>query len=75
MEAIAEHDDFLMEKFLMDEEISVEELKKSLRESTISLNIIPVVCGSSYKNKGVQLMLDAMVDFCLHRSIFLRSGV
>ncbi|NLC26045.1 MAG: elongation factor G [Fastidiosipila sp.] len=63
VEAIAEHDDFLMEKFLMDEEISVEELKKSLRESTISLNIIPVVCGSSYKNKGVQLMLDAMVDF------------
>jgi elongation factor G len=63
VEAICEQDDNLMEKFLMDEEISIEELKTSLRAATIKLGIVPVVCGSSYKNKGVQLMLDAMVDY------------
>ena len=63
MEAICEQDDTLMEKFLMDEDISVEELKAGLRAATINLGIVPVVCGSSYKNKGVQLMLDAMVDY------------
>ncbi|NLV98846.1 MAG: elongation factor G [Clostridiaceae bacterium] len=63
VEAICEQDDTLMEKFLMDEDISVEELKAGLRAATINLGIVPVVCGSSYKNKGVQLMLDAMVDY------------
>ena len=47
----------------MDEEISVDELKRGLRTATINLDIIPVTCGSSYKNKGVQMMLDAMVDY------------
>ena len=61
--AIAETDDDLAEKFLMEEEISVEELKNALRKATISTEIVPVVCGSSYKNKGVQLLLDAVVDY------------
>lgn len=63
VEAIAETDDDLAEKFLMDEEISQQELKTALRNATISTQIIPVVCGTSYKNKGVQLLLDAIVDF------------
>lgn len=61
--AIAETDDDLAEKFLMEEEISVGELKKALRKATISTEIVPVVCGTSYKNKGVQLLLDAVVDY------------
>ncbi|HHX19686.1 MAG TPA: elongation factor G [Clostridiaceae bacterium] len=63
VEAICETDDDLAVKFLLDEEISVEELKQSLRKATIATKIIPVTCGASYKNKGVQLLLDAMVDF------------
>lgn len=63
VEKISEQDDVLTEKFLMDEEISVDELKRGLRTATINLDIIPVTCGSSYKNKGVQMMLDAMVDY------------
>ncbi|HHT24523.1 MAG TPA: elongation factor G [Clostridiaceae bacterium] len=61
--AIAETDDDLAEKFLMEEEISIEELKSALRKATISTEIVPVVCGTSYKNKGVQLLLDAVVDY------------
>ncbi|HHW94226.1 MAG TPA: elongation factor G [Clostridiaceae bacterium] len=63
VEAICETDDILAEKFLLDEEISVEELKQGLRKATIATEIIPVTCGASYKNKGVQLLLDAMVDY------------
>ncbi|MDD3611224.1 MAG: elongation factor G [Eubacteriales bacterium] len=63
VEKISEQDDVLTDKFLMDEEISVDELKRGLRTATINLDIIPVTCGSSYKNKGVQMMLDAMVDY------------
>ncbi|NLJ70886.1 MAG: elongation factor G [Clostridiaceae bacterium] len=61
--AIAETDDNLAEKFLLEEEISVKELKDALRKATINTEIIPVVCGTSYKNKGVQLLLDAIVDY------------
>ena len=61
--AIAETDDDLAEKFLLEEEISIEELKEGLRKATISTEIVPVVCGTSYKNKGVQLLLDAIVDY------------
>ena len=63
VEAICATDDELMEKFLMDEEISVEELKVALRKATINNEIIPVVCGTSYKNKGVQKLLDAVLDY------------
>ncbi len=63
VEAIAATDDDLMEKFLMDEEITVDELKAALRKATIANQLVPVVCGTSYKNKGVQKLLDAIVDF------------
>ena len=63
VEAICATDDELMEKYLMDEEISVEELKAALRKATINNEIIPVVCGTSYKNKGVQKLLDAVLDY------------
>lgn len=63
VEAIAETDEDLTMLFLEGEEISVADLKKALRKATIACQITPVVCGSSYKNKGVQLMLDAVVDY------------
>ncbi len=63
VEAIAETDEELMEKFLMDEEISVEELKKGLRKATINNEIVPMLCGTSYRNKGVQLLLDAVIEY------------
>ncbi len=62
VEAIAETDDALSEKYLLEEEITVPELKQALRRATLNTEIIPVTCGSSYKNKGVQLLLDAVVD-------------
>ena len=63
MEAIVETDEELMEKFFADEEITIPEIKKAIRKATIGLQIIPVVCGTSYKNKGVQKLLDAIVDY------------
>ena len=63
VEAICATDDELMEKFLMDEEITVEELKVALRKATINNEIVPVICGTSYKNKGVQKLLDAVLDY------------
>ena len=63
IEKIAETDDDLMEKFLMEEEISVEELKAGLRKATIAVQIIPVLCGTAYHNKGVQKLLDAVIDY------------
>ncbi|HYF96030.1 MAG TPA: elongation factor G [Symbiobacteriaceae bacterium] len=63
VEAAAEADDTLMEKYLGGEELSVEEIKASLRKQTVACKITPVVCGSSYKNKGVQPMLDAVIDY------------
>lgn len=63
IEKIVETDDALLEKYFEGEEISLEELKKALRKATISREIVPVLCGSSYKNKGVQMLLDAMVEY------------
>ncbi|MEA4889302.1 MAG: elongation factor G [Clostridiaceae bacterium] len=63
VESIAETDDELTQKFLEGEEISIPELKVALRRATIACHITPVCCGSSYKNKGVQMMLDAIVDY------------
>jgi elongation factor G len=63
IDAIASTDDDLMEKFLMEEEISVEELKAALRRACINVEIIPVFCGSAYKKKGVQKLLDGVVDY------------
>ena len=63
VEAIAATDDELMEKYLMDEEITIPELKAALRRATINNEIVPVICGTSYKNKGVQKLLDAVLDY------------
>ena len=63
VETIAENDDEMLHKFLEGEEISPEELRKSLRKSTIALKVFPVVVGTSFKNKGVQPLLDAVVDY------------
>ena len=63
MDAVAEQDEELMEKYLEGEEISPEELKKAIRKATIGLQMVPVLCGSAYKNKGVQALIDAVVDF------------
>lgn len=63
VEAVADQDEELMMKYLEGEEISEAEIKNAVRKATTSLKIIPVTCGSSYKNKGVQLLLDAVVDY------------
>ncbi len=63
LEAVSDVDDTLLEKYLEGKEISEAEVRKVLREATIQLKIIPVLCGSSFKNKGVQQLLDAVVDF------------
>ena len=63
VEAVASTDEVLMEKYLCDEELTIEELKGAIRRATINNEIVPVVCGSSYRNKGVQKMLDAVVDY------------
>ena len=63
VEAICTTDDELMDKFFNDEEITIAELKAALRRATINNEIVPVVCGTSYKNKGVQKLLDAIIDY------------
>lgn len=63
VEQIAEHDDSLLNKYLNGEEITVEELKTTLRKATIAYKIVPVYCGTSLRNKAVQPVLDAIVDF------------
>ncbi len=63
IEAIADHDDTLMERYLGGEEIGSAELFKVIRAATIDLSIVPVLCGSAFKNKGVQRLLDAVVEY------------
>jgi elongation factor G len=63
VESIAENDDEMLHKFLEGEEITADELRSSLRKSTIALKVFPVVVGTSFKNKGVQPLLDAVVDY------------
>src|SRR5438067_10913505 len=63
VETIVENDDDLLHKYMEGENISLEELRRSLRKSVIALKVFPVLCGSAFKNKGVQPMLDAVVDF------------
>jgi elongation factor G len=63
LEAVAEHDDALLMKYLEGEVISAEELKHVVREATLSLDITPVFCGSAFKNKGVQRLLDGVIDY------------
>ena len=63
VEHVAELDDALMEKYLGEEEITIEEIKNCIRKSTIANHMVPVTCGTSYRNKGVQKLLDAIVDY------------
>ncbi len=63
LEEICSHDEALMDKYLGGEELSLEEIKAGIRKATIDLHINPVLCGSAFKNKGVQPLLDAVVDF------------
>ncbi|KGM45174.1 elongation factor G [Neobacillus niacini] len=63
VEAVAELDEELMEKYLGGEEITIEELKAGIRKGTVNVEFYPVICGSAFKNKGVQLMLDAVIDY------------
>ena len=63
IEAVSEFDDTLFEKFINGEPLTTEELKAGIRKATIAMKFFPVVCGSAFKNKGVQTMLDAVVDY------------
>ena len=63
LEAVADYDDELMMKVLDGEEPSVEEVKAAIRKGVMTSEFFPVMCGSAYKNKGVQLLLDAVVDY------------
>ena len=63
IESICETDEDLFERYCMEEEISIDELKAALRKATIANKIVPVVCGTSYRNKGVQKLLDAIVEY------------
>ena len=63
LEHVAETDEELLEKYLSGEELTVEEIKGAIRKSTIANTMVPVVCGTSYRNKGVQKLLDAIVDY------------
>ena len=63
IEHVAEQDDELMEKYLMGEELTREEIVRTIRKSTIANTMVPVTCGTSYRNKGVQKLLDAIIDY------------
>ena len=63
IESVAELDEELMEKYFGGEDISIDEIKKVIRKATIDNDMVPVTCGSSYRNKGVQMLLDAVVDY------------
>jgi len=63
LEALADFDEALMEKYLVGEEPTVDEVKKAIRKGTIALKMLPVLCGASFKNKGVQTLLDGVIDY------------
>jgi elongation factor G len=63
IEAISEHDEALMHKYVEGEAITVDEIRAGIRKATIAMHIFPVICGTAFKNKGVQTMLDAVVDY------------
>ena len=63
IEAVAEQDEELMEKYFNGEELTIEEIKRTIRKATINNTMVPVTCGTSYRNKGVQKLLDAIVDY------------
>ncbi len=63
IEAAVEHDEALMEKYLAGEELSLAEIRGAIRKATIAMEFVPVLCGASFKNKGVQALLDAVIDY------------
>ena len=63
VEAAVEHDDALMEKYLAGEELSMDEIRGAIRKATVAMEFVPVLCGASFKNKGVQALLDAVIDY------------
>ena len=63
IEAIAETDEELMEKYFAGEELSEEEIKKAIKNATVNIEIVPMLCGTAFKNKGVQPLLDAVIDY------------
>ncbi|MEK7812575.1 MAG: GTP-binding protein, partial [Candidatus Desantisbacteria bacterium] len=63
IESLSEFDDALMEKYIQDEPVSIDEIKRVLRKATLACEIFPVLCGTSFKNKGVQPLLDAVIDY------------
>ena len=63
LEALSDYDDHLLDKFVNEEPVEPEEIKAALRKATIDTKVMPVLCGSSFKNKGVQKLLDAVIDF------------
>ncbi|WP_187939069.1 elongation factor G [Helicobacter pylori] len=63
VEAVAEQDEALMEKYLGGEELSIEEIKKGIKTGCLNMSLVPMLCGSSFKNKGVQTLLDAVIDY------------
>jgi elongation factor G len=63
IEAAVEHDDALMEKYLGGEELTLDEIRQAIRKATIAMEFVPVLCGASFKNKGVQALLDAVIDY------------
>jgi elongation factor G len=63
IDAAVEHDETLMEKYLSGEELTVDEIRHAIRIATIGMHIVPVLCGASFKNKGVQALLDAVIDY------------
>ncbi|HEX7979485.1 MAG TPA: elongation factor G, partial [Gemmatimonadaceae bacterium] len=63
VEAAVEHDEALMEKYLGGEELTVDEIRQAIRKATIAMEFVPVLCGASFKNKGVQALLDAVIDY------------
>lgn len=63
LEKLSEHDDELMLKYIEDEEITTEDIMNALRKAVLDVNAIPVLCGSAFKNKGVQMLLDAIIDY------------
>ena len=73
IEMLAERDDHLMMDYLEGEEIAEDRLKAAIRRATLDMALIPVLCGSAFKNKGVQMLLDAVVDYLPHRWMCLPS--
>lgn len=70
LDAVAEFDDQVMEKYLNGQSLTDDEVRRVVRAGTIAMKVVPVLCGSAFKNKGVQQLLDAVVDFLPLQSIF-----